>query len=64
MVQSGRDCKEILQQIVAATKALNKLSFVFIFSVFKICIEVLRDEEDIKTPMTIDELEKIFIQLG
>ncbi|MFB6836930.1 metal-sensitive transcriptional regulator [Streptomyces sp. NPDC056361] len=60
MVESGRDCKDVVTQLAAVSKALDRAGFKIVASGMRQC---LADTPD-APPMTQDELEKLFMALA
>ena len=58
MIESGRNCKEIVTQLAAASKALDRAGFKIVANGIRQC-----SNED-NAPMTADELEKLFLSLA
>lgn len=58
MLESGRDCKEIVTQLAAASKALDRAGFQIIASGLRQC---LADTENVTTQ---EDLEKLFMSLA
>lgn len=62
MIESGRECRDVVRQISAASKALDRAGFRILASGLRHC---LRDERAArKAGYTEDELEKLFLQLA
>lgn len=57
MLEEGRDCKEIVMQLAAVSKALDKAGFAIIATGLEQCI---RND----TLMDRKELEKLFLSLA
>ncbi|MFH9725069.1 metal-sensitive transcriptional regulator [Streptomyces sp. NPDC017254] len=60
MVESGRDCKDVVTQLAAVSRALDRAGFKIVASGMRQC---LADDSD-APPMTQDELEKLFLTLA
>ncbi len=58
MLESGRDCKEIVTQLAAASKALDRAGFQIIASGLRQC---LADTDNVTTQ---EDLEKLFMSLA
>ena len=58
MIESGRNCKDIVTQLAAASKAIDKAGFKIVASGIRQCVN-----ED-NAPMTPEELEKLFLALA
>ncbi|CUM36897.1 metal-sensitive transcriptional regulator [Streptomyces gardneri] len=60
MVESGRDCKDVVTQLAAVSRALDRAGFKIVASGMRQC---LADDSD-TPPMTQEELEKLFLALA
>ncbi|MSS84090.1 metal-sensitive transcriptional regulator [Actinomycetaceae bacterium WB03_NA08] len=58
MVEEGRACRDVVTQLAAVSKALDRAGFVVISSAMKDCLE------DPDQPLTVEELEKVFLSLS
>jgi len=58
MIETGRNCKDIVTQLAAASKALDRAGFKIVASGIRQCTN------DDNSPMTADELEKLFLSLA
>lgn len=62
MVESDRDCKDVVTQLAAVSRALDRAGFKIIASRMRECLTA---PEDGGTPeMNADELEKLFLSLA
>ena len=59
MLEEGRDCKDIVTQLAAVSKALDRAGFKVVASGLQQCWE--RGDE---APMTQEQLEKLFLSLA
>ena len=59
MIEDGRSCQEVVTQLAAASKALDRAGFKVVASGLKQCLE-----EGADAPMTPVELEKLFLSLA
>lgn len=63
MLEEGRDCKQIIQQITAAKKALDRVGLSLIYTIMEMCLErEARGHRD--SGFTRDELKKVFLSLS
>ena len=62
MLEEGRDCEEVVTQLSAAYKALDRAGFVIISSAMKDCL--VDPDSDDTDGLSIDELEKLFLSLS
>lgn len=58
MIEQGRDCKEIVTQVAAVSKALDRAGFAIIATGLRQC---LTESDD---PQQAAELEKVFLSLA
>ncbi len=59
MIENGRDCKDVVTQLAAVSRALDKAGFKIVATGLRQCIN-----SDNKEPMTEAELEKLFLALA
>lgn len=59
MIESGRDCADIVTQIAAVSKAVNRAGFLTISEGMRQC---MIDPE--RNPMDAQKLEKLFLSLA
>ena len=59
MIESGRDCKDVVTQLAAVSRALDRAGFKIVASGMRQCIAADGD-----APMTEAELEKLFLALA
>lgn len=59
MIEDQRSCAEVVTQLAAVSKALDRAGFKIVASGLQQCIEHGDD-----APMTTDELEKLFLSLA
>ncbi|MFR9749478.1 metal-sensitive transcriptional regulator [Nocardia sp. 004] len=62
MIEQGRDCKDVVTQLAAVSRALDRAGFKIVASGLRDCLAG-SDAED-SNPMTIEELEKLFLALA
>jgi DNA-binding FrmR family transcriptional regulator len=62
MLADGRDCREIVTQLSAATKALEQVGFRLISSGLVYCLE--HPDEAQATGYNVDEVQKLFTKLA
>lgn len=60
MIESGRDCKEVVTQLAAVSRALDRAGFKIVASGMRQCLAEGSDAP----PMSQDELEKLFLALA
>jgi DNA-binding FrmR family transcriptional regulator len=62
MIEQGRDCKDVVTQLAAVSRALDRAGFKIVATGLREC--VLGAGADGKAPMTEAELEKLFLSLA
>lgn len=62
MIENGRECKDVVTQLAAVSRALDKAGFKIVATGLRQCIT--GDNSDNKEPMTEAELEKLFLALA
>ncbi|WP_024757624.1 metal-sensitive transcriptional regulator [Streptomyces exfoliatus] len=60
MVESGRECKDVVTQLAAVSKALDRAGFKIVASGMRQCLS----DDSGTPPMTQEELEKLFLTLA
>ncbi|WP_280885276.1 metal-sensitive transcriptional regulator [Streptomyces sp. LBL] len=61
MIEAGRDCKDVVTQLAAVSRALDRAGFKIVASGMRQCMTAADDQTP---PMTEDELEKLFLALA
>ncbi|TCP40774.1 DNA-binding FrmR family transcriptional regulator [Tamaricihabitans halophyticus] len=62
MIDEGRDCKDVVTQLAAVSRALDRAGFKIIASGLRECLTT--DNDDEIEAMTEEELEKLFLALA
>jgi DNA-binding FrmR family transcriptional regulator len=62
MLEGGRDCADIVTQMAAASRALDRAGFKLLATGLRQCMAATAAGEP--EPMTADELEKLFLSLA
>ena len=62
MIEQGRDCKDVVTQLAAVSKALDKAGFKIVATGLRQCLTGETPENS--RPMTEAELEKLFLALA
>jgi DNA-binding FrmR family transcriptional regulator len=62
MIEQGRDCKDIVIQLAAVSKALDRAGFKMVATGLRECATGTGSTD--KTPLTEAELEKLFLALA
>jgi DNA-binding FrmR family transcriptional regulator len=61
MLEEGRDCRDVVTQLAAVSRALDKAGFSLVASGMRQCILAEGEGEE---PMTTAEMEKLFLSLA
>ncbi|MFC4908940.1 metal-sensitive transcriptional regulator [Actinomadura gamaensis] len=61
MIEAGRDCKDVVTQLAAVSRALDRAGFKIVASGMRQC---LASADDQAPPMSVEELEKLFLALA
>ncbi|WP_042394582.1 metal-sensitive transcriptional regulator [Streptacidiphilus carbonis] len=61
MIEAGRDCKDVVTQLAAVSRALDRAGFKIVASGMRQC---LAEADGQTAPMTEAELEKLFLTLA
>jgi DNA-binding FrmR family transcriptional regulator len=62
MIEDGRSCSDIVTQLAAASRAIDRAGFKIVASGMRQCQDAeLRGEEP---PMTQEQIEKLFLALA
>ena len=61
MIESGRDCTEVVTQLAAVSRALDRAGFKIVASGMRQCLVAGEDGE---SPMTEEQMEKMFLTLS
>ena len=64
MIEQGRDCKDIVTQLAAVSKALDRAGFTVIASGLRNCMDPAADKSGYAGGLTVEELEKLFLSLA
>src|ERR1700736_3631216 len=62
MIEQGRDCKDVVTQLAAVSRALDRAGFKIVATGLRECIA--GDQTEGAKPMTEAELEKLFLALA
>ncbi len=62
MIEQGRDCKDVITQLAAVSRALDKAGFKIVATGLRECLT--GDTTEGKQPMTEADLEKLFLALA
>ncbi|MFD0276456.1 metal-sensitive transcriptional regulator [Kitasatospora sp. NPDC127111] len=61
MIEAGRDCKDVVTQLAAVSRALDRAGFKIVASGMRQCMAAADGDEP---PMSEAELEKLFLTLA
>jgi DNA-binding FrmR family transcriptional regulator len=59
MIEDGRDCQEVVTQLAAVSRALDRAGFKIVASGMRQCLS-----GDGNSPLTQDQMEKMFLTLA
>jgi DNA-binding FrmR family transcriptional regulator len=59
MIEDGRDCQDVVTQLAAVSRALDRAGFKIVASGMRQCL--IGDSD---TPMTQEQMEKLFLTLA
>ena len=59
MIENGRDCQEVVAQLAAVSRALDRAGFKIVASGMRQCLS-----GDGDSPMTEEQMEKLFLSLA
>jgi len=62
MIEDGRDCADIVTQLAAASRALDRAGFRLLSSGMRQCLSAAEKGEP--EPMTPEQMEKLFLSLA
>lgn len=62
MIESGRDCKDVVTQLAAVSRALDRAGFKIVASRLRECLG--GESSSSNAPLSEDELEKLFLALA
>ncbi|MBS4729292.1 metal-sensitive transcriptional regulator [Mycobacterium sp. SM1] len=62
MIEQGRDCKDVVTQLAAVSRALDRAGFKIVASSLRDCISGGTTADE--SPLTEAELEKLFLALA
>ncbi|MEE3849765.1 metal-sensitive transcriptional regulator [Gordonia sp. LSe1-13] len=62
MIEQGRDCKDVVTQLAAVSRALDRAGFKIVATGLRQCLT--GEDADNMEPMTEEQLEKLFLALA
>ncbi len=64
MIEQGRSCKDVVTQLAAVSKALDRAGFTIIAAGLRSCIDPGNGGGGPAEVLTLEELEKLFLSLA
>jgi DNA-binding FrmR family transcriptional regulator len=64
LLAEGKDCTEVVQQLAAARKALDKVGFLILTNRMQECMEKKKLDGDYDSEKALDEAMKLFLTLA
>jgi len=64
MIEQGRSCKDVVTQLAAVSRALDRAGFKIIAAGLRHCLDTPGQDADGTGALTIEELEKLFLSLA
>jgi DNA-binding FrmR family transcriptional regulator len=64
MIEQGRSCQDVVTQLAAVSKALDRAGFTIIAAGLRNCIDPANGEGHYAEALTMEELEKLFLSLA
>lgn len=62
MIEAGRDCKDVVTQLAAVSRAIDRAGFKIVATGLRDCLS--GEQAENSEPMTVEELEKLFLALA
>ncbi|MBO2455621.1 metal-sensitive transcriptional regulator [Actinomadura barringtoniae] len=62
MIEAGRDCTDVVTQLAAVSRALDRAGFKIVASGMRQCMTA--EDGAGQEPMTVEELERLFLALA
>ncbi len=62
MLEAGRDCRDVVTQVAAVSKALDRAGFAIIAGGLQQCL--LEDTDDSSRQLNLAQMEKLFLSLA
>ena len=62
MIEDGRDCNEIMVQVAAVSRAIDRAGFKIISAELQACAAA--NQAGAEPPMSMEQLEKLFLTLA
>jgi len=64
MIEAGRPCRDVVTQLAAASRALDRAGFKIVATGLRQCLAAEGEGQGQGQEMTTDELEKLFLSLA
>ena len=62
MIDEGRDCSDVMVQVAAVSRAIDRAGFKIISAELQVCAAAKQNGEE--PPMSMEHLEKLFLALA
>jgi DNA-binding FrmR family transcriptional regulator len=62
MIEEGRDCDDVMVQVAAVSRAIDRAGFKIISAELQACAAATQSGEE--SPMSMEKLEKLFLTLA
>ena len=60
MLEEGRSCQDVVTQLAAVNKAVDKAAFLLIATALRECLQ----EDDVDAEVVADQLQKLFLTMA
>ncbi|MCG7596256.1 metal-sensitive transcriptional regulator [Mycobacterium sp. C3-094] len=64
MIEQGRECKDVVTQLAAVSRALDRAGFKIVATGLRECVTEGKASDGGTREMSVDELEKLFLALA
>ena len=64
LINEGKDCAEVVHQLAAARKALDKVGFLILSHRMQECMEQKKNSDSYEKEKALDEAMKLFLTLA
>lgn len=64
MIEQGRECKDVVTQLAAVSRALDRAGFKIVATGLRECVAEGKASDGGTREMSVDELEKLFLALA
>ena len=62
MIDEGRDCTDVMVQVAAVSRAIDRAGFKIISAELQACAAATQDDQE--PPMSMEKIEKLFLTLA